>query len=125
VTREQFDRQRGEIRAVVRRESRVLAGFSVGLGLAQLAFLRWAERALTREALVAAAGSLFFAYMAGVGALLWRLQRSTRAARLACPHCRVVLNELSERVVSATGRCDGCGGLIIEAGDEAAPGLAC
>jgi ribosomal protein L37AE/L43A len=41
-------------------------------------------------------------------------------ARLACPHCRAALNDMSERVASATGRCDACGGQILDAGDRPA-----
>jgi hypothetical protein len=62
-------------------------------------------------------GSLFLAYIDGVGALLWRMQRRVLAARLSCPHCRAALNDMSERVASATGRCDMCGGQILDAGD--------
>jgi hypothetical protein len=120
LTREEFDRRRAALKLVARRESRVLALFSVGLGLAQLLFLRWAEREMAHEAVIAMGGSLFLAYIAGVGALLWRMQRRTRAARLACPHCRAALNDMSERVASATGRCDVCGGRILHSGDPLA-----
>lgn len=120
LTREEFDRRRAALRLVARRESRVLAIFSVGLGLAQLLFLRWTERQMAHEAVIATAGSLFLAYMVGVGALLWRMTRRVRAARLACPHCRTVLTDMSERVASATGRCDACGGQILESGNQSA-----
>jgi hypothetical protein len=118
LTRADFDRHRAALRLVARRESRVLAVFSVGLGLAQLLFLRWAEPQMAHDAVVAMAGSLFLAYILGVGALLWRMQRRIRAARLACPHCRAALSDMSERVASATGRCDLCGGQLIEPGDR-------
>ena len=118
LTREDFDRRRAALKRVARREGRVLAAFSVGLGLAQLLFLRWAEPQMAHDAVVAMAGSLFLAYILGVGALLWRMQRRIRAARLACPHCRAALNDMSERVASATGRCDLCGGQLIEPGDR-------
>ena len=114
LTRAEFDRQRAALKRVVRREGRVLAIFSVGFGLAQLLFLRWAEREMAREAAQAMAGSLFLAYIIGVGALLWRMQRRIRGARLTCPHCRAPLSDLSERVASATGRCDACGSGILE-----------
>jgi uncharacterized membrane protein len=114
LTREAFDRQRAALKLIARREGRVLAVFSVGLGLAQLLFLRWAEQEMARDAVNAMGGSLFLAYIVGVGALLWRMQRRVRAARLSCPHCRAALNDMSERVASATGRCDMCGGQILE-----------
>ena len=118
LTREEFDRRRAALKLVARRESRVLAVFSVGLGLAQLLFLRWAERETAHQAVIAMGGSLFLAYIVGVGALLWRMQRRVRAARLACPHCRAALNDMSERVASATGRCDMCGGQLLEPCDR-------
>lgn len=120
LTREEFDRRRAALKLVARRESRLLAIFSVGLGVAQLLSLRWAEPQMARDAFVAIAGSLFLAYMVGVGALLWRMTRRVAAARLACPQCRTALNEMSERVASATGRCDTCGGQILDAGDRPA-----
>jgi len=120
LTREEFDRRRAARKRVERRESRLLAIFSVGLGVAQLLFLRWAEPQMARDAVIAIAGSLFLAYMVGVGALLWRMTRRVGAARLACPQCRTVLNEMSERVASATGCCDTCGGQILDSGDRPA-----
>ena len=120
LTREEFDRRRAVLKLVARRESRALAIFSVGLGVAQLLFLRWAEPRMARDAVIPIAGSLFLAYMAGVGALLWRMTRRIGAARLACPQCRTVLNDMSERVAAATGRCDTCGGQILDSGDHPA-----
>jgi ribosomal protein L37AE/L43A len=118
LTRADFDRRRAALKRVARRESRILAVFSVGLGLAQLLFIRWAEPQMAHAAVVAMAGSLFLAYILGVAALLWRMQRRIRAARLACPHCRAALSDMSERVASATGRCDLCGGQLIGPGDR-------
>jgi len=87
---------------------------SVGLGFAQLFFLRWADAHLERRPKLAIAVPVFLAYLALVGWLLWRLQRDRRAARPKCPSCGAALEELSQRVVSATGRCDACGAQIIE-----------
>jgi len=117
LTREEFDRRRAALKLVARRESRVLAVFSVGLGLPHLLFFRWAEQEMAREAVITTGGSFFLAYIVGVGALLWRMQRRIGSARLACPHCRAALNDMSERVASATGRCDACGGRILDSGD--------
>jgi len=72
------------------------------------------RRRAALKLVVAMGGSLFLAYIVGVGALLWRMQRRVRAARPVCPHCRAALNDMSERVASATGRCDMCGGQILE-----------
>jgi hypothetical protein len=67
LTREEFDRRRSALKLVARRESRALAVFSVGLGVAQLLFLRWAEPLMAHDAVIAMAGSLFLAYMVGGG----------------------------------------------------------
>ena len=90
LTREEFDRRRAVLKAVARREGRVLASISVSLGLAQLLFHRWAEPQMAHDAFIVMAGSLFLAYIVGVAAQLWRMQRRVRAARLACPHCRAL-----------------------------------
>lgn len=117
LTRAEFDCRRAALKRVARREGRVLTIFSVGFGLAQLLFLRWAQRKMAREAAMAMAGSLFLAYIIGVGALLWRRERRIRGARLTCPHCRAPLSDSSERVAAATGRCDSCGGQILDDGE--------
>jgi hypothetical protein len=53
-----------------------------------------------------------------------RLFAAIRAARpvleervvLACPHRRAALTDMSDRVASATRRCDVCGGQILHSG---------
>ena len=93
------------------RSGRTLALLSVGLGLAQLLFLRWAAR-------VAIAGSAFLAYVGVIGFLIVRMDRRLTTMRPACPHCHAVLNGLSERVASATGKCDNCGESVIKPEDQ-------
>ena len=113
LTRDVFERQRAAARQVERREGRLLAVVGVGLGLAQVAVIRWADAHLERSPRLALEGGIFLAYLALVGVLLWRMQRRLRAARPRCPNCGVVLAGMSERVAAATGRCDACGGQII------------
>jgi predicted RNA-binding Zn-ribbon protein involved in translation (DUF1610 family) len=112
-TRDAFARQRAVVKQVQRREERLLAIVSVVLGLAQLAFVSWAEVTLDRGLFTALASAVFLAYLALIGVLVWRLERRVRAARLVCPQCGVQLKATSERVAAATGRCDTCGGQII------------
>jgi predicted RNA-binding Zn-ribbon protein involved in translation (DUF1610 family) len=112
-TREEFDQRRAEADRVESREGLTVAMVSVALGLGQLGFIRWADAHLARGPRLAAEGSIFVAYAILVAALLWRLQRRTRAAHPVCPKCGVVLSGMSERVASATGRCDRCGAQVI------------
>ena len=109
-----FDRQRQLVKDVSKREGRVLVPVSVGLGVAQLVFLRWAEGRFDRETVTAIAGIAFLVYMGLVVWLVWRMDRRVRAVRPACPQCGRLLHGLSERVAAATGRCDTCGGQVIE-----------
>jgi len=114
VTRASFERQREAVRRVERREGLLLVVVSVGLGLAQLAFLKCADAHLEHRREIAIAGPACLAYLALVGALLWRLERGRRKVRPRCPQCGRRLEGLSERVASATGRCDSCGDRVIE-----------
>lgn len=109
-----FDRQRRLVKDVSKREGRVLVPVSVGLGVAQLVFLRWAEGRFDRETVTAIAGIAFLVYMGLVVWLVWRMDRRVRAVRPACPQCGKLLHGLSERIAAATGRCDTCGGQVIE-----------
>jgi hypothetical protein len=120
LTREAFDRQRAAAKLVSRQHGRVLALSSVGLGLVQLVFLRWAEGHLARGPRLAIAGGAFLAYAALIGALLWRMERGLGRVRPTCPQCRVALKGMSERVAAATGKCDSCGGWILDREDRQA-----
>jgi hypothetical protein len=113
-TRAAFEDQRQARQRLLALDSRVLAIASVGLGVAQLLVIRWADHHLPRPAALPLEGGLFLAYMALVGWLLWRMQLHQRAARLTCPACGVRLTDISERIAAATGRCDGCGAQLIE-----------
>jgi hypothetical protein len=112
-SRATFDRQREIVNQVSRREGRVLGPVSVGLGIAQLVFLRIAEGRLERATVTAIAGVAFLVYLALVVWLIVRMDRRVRAVRPACPQCGKRLHGLSERIASATGRCDACGGQVI------------
>lgn len=97
----------------MRREGRVLVLVSVGLGVAQLLFIAWADSNLDRRTAVPLEGMIFLVYLGLVG---WRgfcLQRELRAARPICPHCGARLSEMSERIAVATGKCDVCGGQVV------------
>lgn len=113
-TRATFDRQRQLVKDASRREGRVLVPVAVGLGIGQLVFIRWAETRLERDTVTAIAGVAFLIYMALVAWLVWRMDRRVRAVRPVCPQCGQRLQGMSERVASATGRCDACGGQVIE-----------
>ncbi len=119
-TREEFDQQLAAAKLVSRQHGRVLALTSVGLGLAQLVFLRWAEGHLARGPRLAIAGIAFLAYAALIGALLWRLERRLGRVRPTCPQCGVALKGMSERVAAATGKCGSCGGWILDREDRQA-----
>jgi len=112
-TREEFERRRAAAKGVERREGRILAAVSVGLGLGQLVFIRWADAHFEHGPRVALEGGVFLAYVALVVWLLWRMQRRVRAARPRCPQCGARLEGMSERVAAATGRCDSCGGQVL------------
>lgn len=111
-TREAFQQHLLSARTAARRQLNRLAVISVGLGVAQLAFLRWAERSLADSVRVPLAVAFFLAYAAIISFLVLRLMRTERAVRPACPHCATQLRGLSERAALATGRCDGCGGQL-------------
>jgi hypothetical protein len=114
LSRASFDHQRQLVKDVSRREGRTLVPVAVGGGVAQLVFLRWAEGHLDRDTVTAIAGIAFLVYMALVIWLIWRMDRRVRAVRPACPQCGKRLHGLTERVAGATGRCDACGGQVIE-----------
>jgi ribosomal protein S27AE len=115
-TREMLDRQRNARKDVERREGRVLAVVAVGGALAQLGFIRWVEPRLVHRQAVLAEAIVFLVYLTLVGWLLWRMQRRIRATRIRCPRCGVLLGDVSERLAVATGRCDSCGGQVMETG---------
>jgi hypothetical protein len=114
LSRAEFDRARQAAKAVERREGLVLAAVAVLLGVAQLVYIRWAERSLTHDGVVATAGPAFLLYMGLVVVLLVRMARRIGAARVRCPQCGAALSGMSERVAAATGSCDRCGGRVLD-----------
>ena len=120
LTREAFEHQRAAVKLVARQDGRVLALLSVGLGVVQLIFFRWADAHVARGPRLAIAGSVFLVYITLIGALLRRMKRRLRSVRPICPQCGIALQGMSERVASATGKCDSCGGWILEQEDQQA-----
>ena len=112
LKRKAFEERLAERKKVERREERRLALFSVGLGAAQLLFLRWADKHVVRGTKLAVAGSVFLTYLVLVAVLVWRRERKVKALSPRCPRCGVAVQGMSERVALATGRCDKCGGEI-------------
>jgi hypothetical protein len=118
LTREAFERSRAAAGLVERRDGRILAAFSVALAVIQLIFLRWADAQLERGPKLAIALPGFVIYIVVVGVLLWRMERRKRLAGPICPQCGIRLTGLSERVAAATGKCDSCGGVVVD-GEQA------
>lgn len=124
LTRQAFERSRAAAAMAARRDSRILAAFSVAFGILQLIFLRWADIRLERGTSLAIALPVFAVYIAIVGILLWRMQRRRRSLGPICPQCGIRLVDLAARVAAATGKCDSCGGPVLDGGraDELAVG---
>jgi hypothetical protein len=118
LTRKALEEQRAAVRLVARQDGRALALFSVGLGVAQLLFLRWADRNLAHGLRLQIAGSAFVLYMVVVGVLVWRMERRIRLARPVCPQCGMALKDLAEHLASLTGKCDSCGGWVLRPEDR-------
>lgn len=121
LTREAFERSRATAARIARRDGRILAAFSVTFGAIQLIFLRWADVHLELAPKLSIALPIFVIYMAIVGVLLWRMQQRRRSLCSICPQCGIRLLGLSERVAAATGRCDSCGGLVLDGGHADRP----
>jgi hypothetical protein len=113
-SRESFDRIRASSKRQRREDGRWLALASIGLGLGQLVFIRWADAVLAHQQAVGLEGILFLAYAGVVGWLFWRLQRNTRSGAPRCAACGSILQGISERIAVATGRCDTCGAQVLE-----------
>ncbi len=114
MNRESFDAQRAAVRKIEQSDGRIVAAVAVGLGLAQLVLIRWASANLADDPRLELTGTVFAAYIAMVGWLVWRFERRRRAARPRCPQCNAMLKDASERVAAATGKCDACGGVVID-----------
>jgi hypothetical protein len=113
-TRESFDAAR---KAAKQRESRLvnqLALVAVPLGFAQLLLIRWTDKNLDHRTGLQVEGGVFLLYMALVVVMLWRVVAGSRAVQIACPQCKRPLSGMSLRVAGATGRCEHCGGHVID-----------
>lgn len=91
-----------------------MALVAVVLGFAQLYLLRWAKDHIPHDQGIGFASIVFLLYLALVGALLARMLRARTAAAPRCPQCGIALRDMSQRVALATGKCDRCGGQVIE-----------
>ena len=114
LSREEFERKRSALRSLESAGTWRLALVSVGLGLAQLVLIRWAGANLARAPRLWLEGGVFLAYMALVLGLIGRMLARFRDERIRCPSCRARLEAMSERIAAATGRCDTCGGQVVE-----------
>ena len=114
MTREAFDARRAAVRKIEQSDGRIVAAVAVGLGIGQLALIRWADTNLPHDTRIELTGTVFLAYIAMVGWLVWRFEQRRRAARPRCPQCDVMLKDASERAAAATGKCDACGGVVID-----------
>jgi hypothetical protein len=112
--RSEFEGRLQAVKQVSRRENRLLAIVSSVLGLAQLGFLAWSRTHLSHPLATALTGGAFLLYIGILGGLVWRMKRRLRDVRPICPNCGAVLNGLSERIASTTGKCDTCRRDVIE-----------
>lgn len=112
-TREEFTRHRLAAKRAVRRDSVFAAVTSVVLGLASLGFLQWVETVLTGTLRVAVSVGTFAFFIGIVGWVLVRMKRTARRVAVVCPQCEEALQGDAERIASATGKCDKCGGIVI------------
>lgn len=91
-----------------------LALVSVVLGFGQLYLLRWVSRNFAADRVPVVGGIAFVLYIAIVAVMFVRMLRARGAAAPRCPQCGVAMLDLSQRVALATGKCDRCGGRVIE-----------
>jgi membrane protein implicated in regulation of membrane protease activity len=113
-TRDAFNLLRETATRTERRDGRLLAAVAVGLGVVQLVVIQWGDRHGHRQQWLAWEGIGFLLYMVLVVWLLVRMVRRVERSRPECPQCGATLKEMSERVAVATGRCDQCGGRVVE-----------
>ena len=113
-SRQAYDQLRAAAKRQEQRDGLLLAAVSVGLGLGQLGVIAWAEAHFPHRTAVAIEGGIFLVYMALVIWMLFRMQRHKRLGAPHCPQCGKALMGVSESVAAATGKCDACGGLVIQ-----------
>jgi len=112
-TRAEFDHLRSLGNRLVRRHSIVLAIISVSLGVGSLWFIQWADARFPRPQRIIFALGTFAIFIGIVGWLLFRMKRTARNVALKCPQCSEPLKGDTERIASATGKCEKCGGVVI------------
>jgi hypothetical protein len=113
-TREEFDRRRSAANKIMRSRSIVAAAVSVSLGLILLLFLDWANEFFSETSRKIISVATFIVFIAIVGWLLFRMKQAARDYAINCPKCGKALEQESQRIASATGKCDQCGGVVIE-----------
>ncbi|MBM4172056.1 MAG: hypothetical protein FJ214_09335 [Ignavibacteria bacterium] len=112
-TRDEFNNIKSISRRTVKRYSFILAFTSVVLGLCSLWFLKWVDLNFTSTVRIVIALSTFLIFLIVVGLLVIKLKHVTKLSSPKCPHCGISLIGDSLRIVSATSRCDSCGGQVI------------
>ena len=112
-SREEWNRLREANKKALSRLGIPLVAFAVPGGFIQIAIGKWMDRNLDRATRTPIALGMFAFYMIVVGFLLWRYVGAQKKYCPACPACGAALKDMSERVASATGRCDKCGGQVI------------
>jgi hypothetical protein len=78
-----------------------------------LVFIRWADTNLDKNTQLVFEIPLFLAYIALVGWRVGRISKRRGLMQPRCPACGATLQETSQRIAAATGKCDTCGGQVI------------
>lgn len=84
------------------------------MGLGQLGLIRWLESRFPRSTALPIEAGIFVLYIILVLLAIHRLQRHRRGTAPRCPQCGRPLTEDSLRIAAATGKCDTCGGQVLE-----------
>jgi hypothetical protein len=113
-SREEFSRRRLAAKRAIRRDSVIAASTSVVLGLISLGFLNWMDTFLAGALRMALSIGTFILFAGIVGWLLVKMKRTAKRVAVRCPQCNEALQDDAERIASATGKCEYCGGIVIE-----------
>lgn len=112
-TREKFDLLRSASKKANKRASTITAMVSVIMGISGILFLNWTKQAysLTNHKIISV---LFFLFYIGIVLwLMYRMKRINHKFAVKCPQCDEDLINDAERIASATGNCEKCGGTVI------------
>ncbi|MGE5357221.1 MAG: hypothetical protein ACM3PT_13395 [Deltaproteobacteria bacterium] len=112
-SREHFNSLRDISKKKVKKVSNMAALVSVTLGLLSLWILNSLDPAMTRSQKTWISLLVFAVFIGIVAWLLYRIRHISKKTALACPHCKKLLFGDAERIAGATGRCQYCGGIII------------